>query len=69
MTDSWLSHVVKAMHANPGEKFEVMLKKAVTTPGIKRAKIIRFLRRRDVGVETKTKVENANNFIIQVIFF
>ncbi len=31
MTDSWLSHVVKAMHANPGEKFEVMLKKAANT--------------------------------------
>ena len=52
MTDSWLSHVVKAMAANPGEKFEVMLKKAANTWN-KQAKIIRFLKRQDVGVKQK----------------
>ena len=31
MKNTWLSHVVKAMHANPGHNFEYMLKRANIT--------------------------------------
>ena len=54
MTDSWLSHVVKAMHANPGEKFEVMLKKAVTTPWNKAGK------NNKVSKKTRRRCRNKN---------
>ncbi len=49
MTQTWLSHVVKEMHANPGEKIEVILKKATTSwnkTGCKKNKVSKKTRRR-----------------------
>ena len=58
MTETWLSHVVKEMHANPGKKIEIILKNATTSwnkKGGKKNKVSKKTSRRCRNKKKKNK--------------
>lgn len=63
MTESWLKHVVKVMHENPGEKFEKILKKA-SESFIKKTgknKALKKTKRRSNGKKNKKSKKNKKD--------